>query len=108
MLSQRNTHENSDSESGFFDSRIFVAVVFCLTGIGLAFLSFASSPSGTATRTANYVAGNPAAAASPNDPAAPSALGFSLPLEMVRPPVIPIPGGVVSLKDQDLEPEIQA
>ena len=39
MLSQRNTHENSDSESGFFDSRIFVAVVFCLTGGALGLLA---------------------------------------------------------------------
>src|SRR6266480_3193441 len=100
MLGRRNTHENSDSESGFLDSRIFVAVVFCLTGIGLAFLSFASSPSGTATRTATYVAGNPAAAASPNDPAAPSALGFSTPIQMIRPlsPVFFQQGGEPEIK----------
>ena len=36
MLSQRNTYENPHSESGFFDSRIFIGVVFCLTGSGIA------------------------------------------------------------------------
>ena len=36
-----------------------------------------------------------------------AAFAFSPAKELVRPPVLPIPGGVVSLKDQDLEPEIK-
>src|ERR1700736_528252 len=36
-----------------------------------------------------------------------SSFTFSTPKELVRPPVLAIPGGVVSLKDQDLEPEIK-
>ncbi len=36
-----------------------------------------------------------------------SAFTFSNPLELSRPPIPPIPGGVVSLKDQDAEPEIK-
>jgi hypothetical protein len=36
-----------------------------------------------------------------------SAFTFTAPTELVRPPVVAIPGGVVSLKDQDVEPEIK-
>lgn len=36
-----------------------------------------------------------------------SSFTFSTPNELVRPPVLAIPSGVVSLKDQDLEPEIK-
>ncbi len=59
-----------------------------------------------ANRTAIYVSGDTVAPASADASSATAAITFSTALELVRPPVIAIPGGVVSLKDQDLEPEI--
>jgi Dockerin type I domain len=36
-----------------------------------------------------------------------AAFTFTTPQVLVRPPILPIPGGLVSLKDQDVEPEIK-
>jgi hypothetical protein len=55
----------------------------------------AASPSSPIQRSAIYA------------PAAAGSFAFSPAQELVRPPVVAIPGGVVSLKDQDLEPEIK-
>src|ERR1700726_796793 len=92
-----------DSESGFLSSRIFAAVVFCLAGIGLAFLSLASGPlaqADAAARTAVYVSGDTAAPTSSDGPTAPSALGFSNPIQMIRPlsPIFFQQGGEPEIK----------
>src|SRR2546423_13037768 len=78
-----------NAESGFFNPRIFVAFTLGLAGIGLAFLSLASSPpteKEATPRTAIHVSENSATiTTSPDAPAAPSALGFSAPIQMIRP-----------------------
>ena len=53
--------KGNDSDSGFFNPRIFAALILCVTGVGMAMFSFASNPSsGTLTSTSGpltYTAG---------------------------------------------------
>jgi hypothetical protein len=83
-------------------SAFLVAII--TTAVGGLFLSDAF---GKQRRASNREVKQAAAAYRIATTITSSSFTFSTPKELVRPPVLAIPGGVVSLKDQDLEPEIK-